>query len=349
MSEADYAAFQAARTSRRRTERPVIAFVDVNGLIEPLTDDVKQVIGQEFKNQIGVPLDPAVDARRHPARHRDGSLRVPHLSRGARRRHRPERDRCRRSIPGRRFSRCPSVERGTRRATSTSAADHDVQHHRHRLRAAGEVRLGTRSSQPSCIGPWPRLQVVYHPRRTATSRARQPEHACRWRLHGPLSRRKQSSSANRCSLHVQRGRVEVHASSTSCPTSSTSGMAMPGPARSRRRPGSCHLPSSSTGGGSTIVPSRRSTRSTLTRFDRADILAPGPRRRSCRPSAQGEDNEHVTQARELPVPRLQRVAPARHSANHYNVFRLRRPAPSRRVQERRNLRPSYVLRRPSAI
>ena len=60
MSEADYAAFQAARQSRRRTERPVIAFVDVNGLLQPLTDDVKQVIGQEFKNQIGVPLDPAV-------------------------------------------------------------------------------------------------------------------------------------------------------------------------------------------------------------------------------------------------------------------------------------------------
>jgi NTE family protein len=60
MSEADYAAFQAARQSRRRTEHPVIAFVDVSGLIEPLTDDVKQVIGQEFKNQIGAPLDPAV-------------------------------------------------------------------------------------------------------------------------------------------------------------------------------------------------------------------------------------------------------------------------------------------------
>ena len=60
LSEADYAAFQAARQSRRRTERPVIAFVDVTGLLEPLTEDVKQVIGQEFKNQISVPLDPAI-------------------------------------------------------------------------------------------------------------------------------------------------------------------------------------------------------------------------------------------------------------------------------------------------
>ena len=33
MSEADYAAFQAARQSRRRTEHPVIAFVDVSGLL----------------------------------------------------------------------------------------------------------------------------------------------------------------------------------------------------------------------------------------------------------------------------------------------------------------------------
>ena len=69
---------------------------------------MKQVIGQEFKNQIGVPLDPGGHARRHPARHRDGS--VQYLTYRA-----IERDGrmgvnviVRQKTTGRRFSRCPS-------------------------------------------------------------------------------------------------------------------------------------------------------------------------------------------------------------------------------------------------
>ncbi len=58
MSDADYAAFQEARRARRHTERPVIAFVDVVGLAQPLSDEVKGEIGRAFKGQIGQPLDP---------------------------------------------------------------------------------------------------------------------------------------------------------------------------------------------------------------------------------------------------------------------------------------------------
>jgi NTE family protein len=59
MSEADYAAFQAARQVRRRTERPTIAFVEVAGLTEPAPSaDVKKQITRAFQGRIGKPLDP---------------------------------------------------------------------------------------------------------------------------------------------------------------------------------------------------------------------------------------------------------------------------------------------------
>ena len=60
MSDADYAAFQAARQARRRTDRPVIAFVEVTGLVEPLSADVTTQLTRAFSSLVGQRLDPAV-------------------------------------------------------------------------------------------------------------------------------------------------------------------------------------------------------------------------------------------------------------------------------------------------
>jgi NTE family protein len=58
MSDADYAAFQRARVAKRKTQAPTIAFVDVAGLTQTLSDDVKKQVADAFAGQIGRPLDP---------------------------------------------------------------------------------------------------------------------------------------------------------------------------------------------------------------------------------------------------------------------------------------------------
>jgi NTE family protein len=59
MSEADFAAFQAARKARRRTEKPTISFVEVVGLAQAPSAAVKKDIARVFQDRIGKPLDPA--------------------------------------------------------------------------------------------------------------------------------------------------------------------------------------------------------------------------------------------------------------------------------------------------
>lgn len=58
MGDAEYAAFQQARQARRRTDAPTIAFVEVVGLTQTLTDDVKTQVGRAFAGRVGHPLDP---------------------------------------------------------------------------------------------------------------------------------------------------------------------------------------------------------------------------------------------------------------------------------------------------
>jgi len=59
MSDADYAAFQAARQARRRTAAPLISFVEVAGLVQPLADRATRDIAVQFDDRIGQPLDAA--------------------------------------------------------------------------------------------------------------------------------------------------------------------------------------------------------------------------------------------------------------------------------------------------
>jgi NTE family protein len=60
LSEADYAAYQATRKARRQTDHPTISFLDITGIGQTVSEDVRKNIARVFANQLNKPLDPAL-------------------------------------------------------------------------------------------------------------------------------------------------------------------------------------------------------------------------------------------------------------------------------------------------